>query len=271
MQPIDSPNPLALYRAEAGDLGGLEVSCVEGQTLVLGHALGADRHMWDEVLALLPNNLDVILWEQPGHGNSRLLQESKPSVNTTADVLAAALAELQVGQAHLAGLSLGGMTALAFAERHPGMLKSVSIMDAGPVLEPAEAWRQKATQVREEGLEPLVDGTMERWFTPDFLDTPEVTRTRETFLTTSPEGYAQCCEIIANTDLRGELGEVDVPALVLTGEGDAGMTPMQAAALGAELPQAQDPVVVPDARHLTAVESPARVAEALVEMVCANS
>ena len=271
MLPIDSPTPLALYRAEAGDLGGPEVPCVEGQTLVLGHALGADRRMWTEVLPLLPKNLDVVLWEQPGHGHSGLLEEPNPSVNTTADTLAVALADLQVGKVHLAGLSLGGMTALAFAERHPETLKSVTIMDAGPVLEPAQAWRDKAEQVREEGLGMLVDGTMERWFTPDFLDTPEVDRTRETFLTTSPEGYAQCCDIIANTDLRPQVGEVDVPALVLTGEGDAGMTPTQATALAAGLPRAQDPVVVPDARHLTAVERPAPVAEALIEMVCANA
>ena len=125
MRRIEVDSPLALYRPEPGTQKAPAISHLEGQTLVLGHALGANRHMWDETLELLPENLDVILWEQPGHGNSGLLDIENPAVNDIADALADALEDIGIEEFHLAGLSLGGMTAIAFAEQYPERLKSV--------------------------------------------------------------------------------------------------------------------------------------------------
>lgn len=280
MRRLSTPSsPLALYEAQPGQDADrhnqeqvqpgkhhLAKAQAQVQTLVLGHALGANRFMWDDVLHHLPKDVRVIVWEQPGHGNSGLLDVSAPSVLDIADALAVALDDLEIEKCALAGLSLGGMVALGFAHKYPSRLHAVGIFDAGPVLKPTEQWFDRAMQVEDGGLAPLADGTMERWFTTGFragAGKHAVESTKRTFLATSKEGYAQCCRIIARTDLTDSLGAIEVPALVLTGDEDAGMTPRQAEDLAGALGNAAEPVIISGARHLTAVEHPRRVAMAL--------
>lgn len=264
MQRIDIDSPIALYRPDAGIQKGHPIRQLEKCTLVLGHALGANRHMWDEMLPYMPEDLDVVLWEQPGHGNSDLLDVTDPRVNDIADALADALSQAGVDKFHLAGLSLGGMAAIAFAEQHPQPLVSVGVLNALPALQPSDPWLERAKRVEEEGLEPLAQETMERWFTPSFLDSPQVEAVKQAFLATDPKGYAQCCRAIATTDLSSRVGEILTPALVLTGSLDAGVTPKHAAHLANQLGDLVGNVVVDDTLHMTAVEKPMAVAESLM-------
>ena len=64
MKRLATPSsPLALY---AANRAAEHLTFGEGEApLVLGHALGSSREMWDEVLPLLREELPVILWEQP--------------------------------------------------------------------------------------------------------------------------------------------------------------------------------------------------------------
>lgn len=258
--------PLAMYRAR----GGGQPAGLGDAPLVLGHALGSSKDMWNQVLDRLPSDLTVILWEQPGHGGSELLGEESPDALDTAEAIAVGLNSLGVGGVHIAGLSLGGMTTLAFAQRYPDRVWSFAVLDSGPALPPAQMWLDRAAQVEENGVVPLVDGTMERWFTSGFAEgagAEAVARIREIFLATNPLGYAQCCRILANTDLSPNLGTASSPALVLTGALDLGTPPEQARDLAAALPGASEAAIVDDARHLTAVEQPDVVADALVSMI----
>ncbi len=261
--------PLAMYRAR----GGGEPAGLGGAPLVLGHALGSSKDMWAEVLELLPSDLTVILWEQPGHGQSELLDVEAPNAYDTAEAIRVGLDALGVEDVHVAGLSLGGMTTLAFAQRYAQRVLSFGVLDSGPALPPAQMWFDRARQVEKDGVSPLVDGTMERWFTPEFaagVGAEAVERIRTIFLATNPRGYAQCCRILANTDLTDDLGAAISSALVLTGTQDMGTPPEQAKDLAAALPGASAAVIVDDARHLTAVEQPAAVADALVSMIAAT-
>jgi pimeloyl-ACP methyl ester carboxylesterase len=96
---------------------------------------------------------------------------------------------------------------------------------------------------------------MERWFTPAFPERePEVVeRIREIFLTTDPEGYAGCCEALAEFDMRGQLDAVTAPTLVVGGEDDQVGTPERINAIGNEI-EGSRVVILPNARHLPAVE-----------------
>ena len=69
-----------------------------------------------------------------------------------------------------------------------------------------------------------------------------VTRFREMLVSTPPEGYVACCDVLADADLTGELGRIDAPTLVVTGSEDPTITP----ARGDELASA-----IPGARHAT--------------------
>lgn len=264
-------SPLAFYRARGG---AQEWGKAAAEPLVLGHALGSSRHMWDEVLALLPSNLEIILWEQPGHGQSALLDVEEPSAWDTAAAIGAGLDDLGVGDVHIAGLSLGGMTTLAFAQRYPQRVVSFAVLDSDAASPPPGPWLDKAQLVETEGLGSLVEGTMGRWFTPSFAEgdgAEAVGRIRRIFLETSPAGYAQCCRILAHTDLRPQLSAAKSAALILTGDQDPGTSPQQAHSLAGQLPNTFEVVVVEDAAHLTAVQHPAVVSHALLNLIDAAS
>ncbi len=264
MKTLHTPSsPLALYSAGAPlDDGSI--------ALVLGHALGSDHRMWDAVISLLPDTIPVILWDQPGHGNSDLLNIARPNAFDTARALNNALLDVGVQKAHVAGLSLGGTVSLAYAQSFPDQTVTLGILDAGPANPPREMWEERAESVASDGVAPLVAATMQRWFTPAFASgtgAAEVAKIRDIFLGTDPQGYAQCCQILADTDLWPGVSEVAVETLVLTGEEDAGFTPEAAETLCRYLPLGGSPVIVPDARHLTAVQQPETVAAALQQLI----
>jgi pimeloyl-ACP methyl ester carboxylesterase len=125
-------------------------------------------------------------------------------------------------------------------------------------------WLDRAEQVRREGMGSVLEATMERWFTPEFPErNPEVVgRIRETFLSTSPEGYAGCCEALAAFDMTGQLGPVMAPTLVIAGEDDPVGTPERGTAIAEEIDDSRL-VVLPGARHLAAVEKAADVTREL--------
>ncbi len=252
--------PLAFFCAKEG----------QGDTVVLGHALGADRHMWDQVVPLLPDGLRVIIWEQPGHGDSALLPQDSPDANDVAAAVAAGLEELGVGRAVVGGLSMGGVVTIALASGFPELVRSAAVMDAAPVLPPASMWFERARMVEEEGLGPQMEPAMERWFTAEFASgrgRELVESTEETFLSTGVSGYAQSCRIIGSTDLSEQFKQIEQAVLLLTGDGDEGTPPELMETLARQLKRGVGPVVVADSKHLPAVEQPQAVVDALVALL----
>lgn len=269
LERLETPNSELAFYGEPGRRGA-------GKTLVLGHALGADRDMWRRVLPLLPQDLNVILWELPGHGNSGLLdvdieEATRGGVGApaVAESLHRGLGDLGVEDQPfiLGGLSLGGTVALAYAEAYPELLESLVVFGSGPALLPPTTWTDRVNLVLTRGLEPLADPTMERWFSASFRQgdgKQAVQETRDTLAQTSPEGYAECCLVIAGTDLRPDLGLITVPAYVVVGENDGGMGPEAGKELVEALPNAQLKVIE-GAAHLMAVEAPEQVAAVISE------
>ena len=244
----------------------------EAPALVLGHSLGSSHVMWDDVVPDLVPDLRVARYDLPGHGGTQPAPVDTPL--TMGQLVAALLRSLDgigVGTFHVGGLSLGGMVALATAEYAGGRVSTASVMSSGPVNPPAQAWVDKAAAVRQGGTGPLVDSTMERWFSPDFREgrgRTWVERIRAEFLACSPEGYAQCCEVLSTTDLRPGLDALTSPVLLVSGEDDAALPWAAADDLAGVLRAGTCPDVevlrIPGVRHMSAVEEPATVARALL-------
>ena len=126
-----------------------------------------------------------------------------------------------------------------------------------------DAYRERAGFVREQGLEPVADAVVGRWFTAEtFRERPELPeRFREILLDTSVEGYAGCCEALAGWDFRDRLAGVSVPTLVVaTSEDEA--TPKPDTDLLAERIPGARLVTIEGAAHLGNLERPAEFAEA---------
>lgn len=111
--------------------GGLEIAyqrAGEGPPLLLLHGAAEDGRIWTPQLAGLADDLTVIAWDEPGAGRSSDLPEDF-GLEGFADAVAALLDHLDLGPAHLAGLSWGGTVALEVCRRHPRLVRTLLLID----------------------------------------------------------------------------------------------------------------------------------------------
>jgi 3-oxoadipate enol-lactonase len=222
--------------------------------VVFSNSLGTTGAMWDAEAAALSDRFRVLRYDTRGHGETPAAPGPYTVSDLGGDVLAL-LDRLELERVSFCGLSIGGMTGMWLGVHAPERIERLVICCTGMHLPTAEMWNERAALVRERGMGAVIDATMERWFTPAFPErSPEVVeRIREIFLTTDPEGYAGCCEALAEFDMRGQLGAITAPTLVIAGEDDPVGTPERAAAIGEEI-EGSRVVILRDARHLAAVE-----------------
>jgi 3-oxoadipate enol-lactonase len=232
----------------------------DAPVLILGSSLGTELEMWDASIPELAANWRVLRYNHRGHGGSG--SEATASVgDLAADVLALAdsygIEKFVVG-----GVSLGGAIGLWLAVNNPervdGLVMSCSSARFG---DPA-MWTDRAALVRADGMAPIVDATLGRWFTPAFQGGPEAARVREMFLRTDADGYAECCTALSTYDLRSSLGKVTVPALIIGGEDDPSTPPAHARELAEGIPGASL-LLVDQAAHLANIEQAAAVTTAI--------
>ena len=247
---------MPLIRANGVDLFYDLTGPADAPVVVFSNSLGTTLEMWDAQVRALSNRFRCLRYDSRGHGRSQVRDEPF-SIDDLADDCAGLLEALGIGQAHMVGLSLGGMTGQALAVRHPDRVASLVLMATAAHLPPPENWDQRARIVREQGMGALVDMVMQRWFTADTVAlAPErVKPVRDRFASLDPRGYAMTCLAIRDMDLRGRIGAIRVPTLVVAGEDDPA-TPIEMAEEIASLIPGAELTVVPEAAHLIAVEQP---------------
>ena len=226
----------------------------DGPVVAFSNSLGTRSEMWDAQAAALSGRMRVLRYDTRGHGDSPAPPGPYSIDDLGADVIAL-LDRLELERVSFCGLSIGGMVGMWLAVNAPDRIERLAICCTATALPPADMWTDRAALVRAEGTGAVVDATIDRWFTPAFLerDPATVERIRASFLATDREGYAGCCEALAGFDMTGRLGAVRAPTLVIAGSDDPVGTPERAAAIAAEIADARL-VVLPGARHLAAVE-----------------
>ncbi|MCG8965245.1 MULTISPECIES: bifunctional 3-oxoadipate enol-lactonase/4-carboxymuconolactone decarboxylase PcaDC [Streptomyces] len=235
----------------------------EAPVLILGPSLGTTWHMWDRQVPELAQQWRVFRFDLPGHGGA-----PAHAAGSVADLTARLLATLDglgVQRFGYAGCAFGGAVGIELALRHPERLASLALIAASPRFGTADEFRQRGVIVRTNGLDPIARSAPERWFTGGFAAAqPAITEWAVQMVrTTDPGCYISACEALAAFDVRGELGHVGVPTLVLVGSDDQVTGPAEARTLVAGIPDARL-AVVPGASHLVPVEQPAAVTDLLV-------
>ena len=102
-----------------------------GHCLVLLHCLGVERHFWDFV-APLSRELTLVSYDLPGHGETPV-PDDPYSIEDLAAQLAGLLKRDGIARAHVAGISLGGLIAQAFAATHPQAVERLVLIDTSPL------------------------------------------------------------------------------------------------------------------------------------------
>lgn len=236
----------------------------EAPVLVLSNSLGTNMSMWDDLLPALAERFRVLRYDQRGHGRS----PAPPGPYTIAELAGDALAlldRLGVDRVSFCGTSLGGMTGMWLAASAPERIERLALCCTSAHLPPRRTWIERAATVRGEGIPAVADAQLERWFTPGLAERrPDlVERIRRALLDSTPEGYAACCEAIAGHDLRGELGSIRAPTLVLAAADDPATPPEHGRLIADAVPGARL-LVLERARHLAVVERPQESARELL-------
>ena len=233
--------------------------------IALIHSLALDRSVWDGVVKQLEHEAEILTFDCRGHGRS-----PRTPGPYTAQLFAGDVAELfnHVGwdRAVIAGCSMGGNVAQAFAAEYPERTAALGLIDttAWYGADAPAKFKERADTARSKGLRGLIDFQLTRWFSDDFrAKHPDVLdRTTATFVANDVECYAASCGLLGAADSRPQLGSFKMPTAVVVGEEDYATPVVMAQQLHAGIPQSTLSII-PRARHLTPIEFPDRIAAEL--------
>jgi 3-oxoadipate enol-lactonase len=232
--------------------------------VLLSNSLGTALDMWTEQMSSLQPHFRVIRYDQRGHGASPAPPGPYSLDELGHDVLEL-LDRLELERVSFCGASMGGMTGMWLAINAPQRIDRLALCCTSAHIPPRERWIERAELVRGKGLDAIVDASLERWFTPALRDRrPErVAELESTLRSLDPEGYAACCEALAEIDLRDQLDEIRAPTLVITGEDDLSTPPDHGRQIADSIDEAECMMLSP-ARHLANVERADEVTRALL-------
>jgi 3-oxoadipate enol-lactonase len=223
---------------------------------MLSHALGCNLHMWDPQMTALEGRFRVLRYDTRGHGASDVPAGAYTLEQLVADA-AGMLDALSIEKVHFVGLSMGGMIAQGLALSHPERLDRLALCDTSAFMPPQAQpiLQERIETARKEGLSALVDSTLERWFTPDYLRQKGagVDMIRNIFLASPLAGYIGCAEAMRRLNYLDELSRIRRPTLVMVGAEDPG-TPVAASQAIHERIEGSKLVILPSASHLGNIE-----------------
>lgn len=239
-----------------------------GPAVVLLHALGLDRRMWEPVMAKLARGRRVIAYDLRGHGWAAGSSGSLTMGDTAADLIGV-LDAFEVDRAHVVGLSYGGGIAQTAAVAHPERFASLSLLATTDF--PFAAFEARARSAEVDGMAAQVEPSLTRWFTPAALATNGwgVRYAREQVLHGDPVDWAAAWRAFTGLDVQHRLADFPHPTLVLAGELDASTTPEIMGKLAAAIPGSTYQEL-PGTPHMQTLEQPDLVADALDEFLPAE-
>jgi 3-oxoadipate enol-lactonase len=164
---------------------------------------------------------------------------------------------LNINQAHLVGLSMGGMICQYIGANYPERALSLSLCDTASEMPPRSMWEERFAIAKSQGIAGLVDGTIKRWFLGDFINraTEQINTVRKMILATPVDGYLGCASAVRDMAQSTMLLKIKAPTMVLVGKQDPACTVDQATVLH-RLIQHSSLVVIDQAAHLSNIEQP---------------
>lgn len=132
--------------------------------LLMSNSLMSNLTMWDLTVPALADRFRILRYDTRGHGQTTVTP-GPYSIAMLADDAIGLLDALGIRQAHIMGLSMGGMIAQQIGARYPDRALSLLLCDTASEMPPRSMWEERLTIARSQGISGLVDGTIKRWFT----------------------------------------------------------------------------------------------------------
>ena len=244
-----------------------------GFPLVLAYGIGGNTTEWEPQIEPFSRSYRFIVWDPRGHAQS----ESPPNADRyTQEIFAqdleGLLDHLEIEQAYIGGLSMGGGIATRFTIMHPQRVAALLIFDsfsAAGLETPPENRRMREDIIRlseTENMSAVADYAIKN--NPNISQTAALSkehenRIRQMYQALNPVGYAHSTRMILNAVFDASLLEgIKVPTLVLAGQNDGALP---ACRFIHEKIKDSQLVVIPDAGHLSNLDQPEAFNHAVLE------
>jgi 3-oxoadipate enol-lactonase len=247
------------------DVNGIKIDYrVDGKegapyiTFVTG--IANDVTMWDGQVQALGKDYRTLRYDLRGHGDTQAT-EGDYGLELLLRDLTGLLNELNIQKTHLVGLGLGGAIVQAFAAENSHRVNALvpCCCRAKMVPEFAAMWHKLREVVAKEGVEAIVEPTVQRWFSDDFkAANPQVLQNvRNMIRGTTTLGYLGVTAAFLNLDIEGKLPQIKAPTMYISGAEDKlGGPPELMAGLAKKVPGAQHRSVQ-KAAHIANIQNPA--------------
>jgi 3-oxoadipate enol-lactonase len=235
--------------------------------LLFSNSLGSDLRIWDPLVPYLAKDFTLIRYDTRGHG----LSEAPPPPYTAGDLARDAvglLDALQINEAVLCGLSVGGMIAQQLAIEYPDRARALILCDTGARIGTVTSWEERIATVKANGLTVVATPSMERWFSEEFRRrNSAAVRGYGNMVTRTPlDGYVGTCCVLRDTDLTKPAANIAKPTLILCGDQDIATPPDMARELAGIIPDARL-FLIPGAAHISCVEQPSIMAAQIMQFL----
>jgi len=233
----------------------------KGTPLVLLHGFPLDHHLWDNVSALLEDKFELILPDLRGFGESTTV-DAPYSMDDYASDIAGLLDQLGIQKVTVAGHSMGGYVALAFAKLYPERVSGLALISSQVLADPPdrkEGRYKSAADVAEKGIGGVVEA-----MTSKFTSDPRLQAVARALMERQqPGAYIGALKAMAERmDSTSLLSTFKFPVVIVHGDADALIPVARAREVKAAVPDSHY-VELKDTGHVPMLEAAKETAEAL--------
>jgi 3-oxoadipate enol-lactonase len=205
-----------------GRIGFAEAGSGDATPIIFLHGVGSDKRVWQPQLDHFGKSRRAVAFDYPGYGESDFAEDA--SRDDFAASILAAMSALGMGRAHVCGLSLGGVVAIAMHAAAPKRCASLIIADSFAVHPDGQAIYDRSVAASHSMtmrvLAEARSGVLLGSAATDTLRAEVI----ETMAAIDPAAYRIGAEAVWLADQRDRATSIDIPTLILVGEED-GITP----------------------------------------------
>src|SRR6476646_700470 len=234
-------------------IGYEEAGSGDATPILFLHGVGSDKTVWHPQLDHFGKSRRAIAFDYPGYGES----DPAPDGTSRDDYAAAILAAMDclgIAQAHICGLSLGGVVAIAIYHFAADRCASLTLADTFAVHPEGRAIYDRSIAARG-NLRGLAEARVDILIAQP-ADPAVRSEVVETMAHIDPAAYRIGAEAVWLADQRERIAEIRVPTLIICGQEDKPTPPELSRALHEMIPHSRLEMI-PNAGHLTNLEKPA--------------
>lgn len=201
-----------------GAVGVTEAGASGKLPIIFLHGVGSDKRVWSPQLAHFGRARRSLAFDYPGYGESDLPGDA--SRDDFARSILAAMDELEIERAHICGLSLGGVVAIAMHALAPSRCASLIIADSFATHPDGQAIHDRAVAASRSmtmrALAQARSGLLLGSAASDELRNEVI----ETMASIDPAAYRLGAAAVWLADQRDRAAAIDIPTLILVGDED---------------------------------------------------